>query len=118
MNERELFEEHYKIPGDVMHCLYSNQYWYIGDGEEQVRKNKELSDKWEAWQARAAKVPDMPNGWSAYRNDCGQIEISDDADNEIGVLVVAKSFSDGSRTSISQRYLYKLIDAMLNKEGA
>ena len=50
--ERKLFEDRFSIPNDVIHCIYTNQYWHIVGDDEPTKIHEELSDKWEAWQAR------------------------------------------------------------------
>jgi len=75
----------------------------------------QLRVSFEAWQARAAKVPWLPSGWSACRIDNDQIAILREG-GDIGTLVIAKSFVSGSSAGIAQQYLYDLLDAILSKQ--
>ena len=112
--ERDAFEKHYEIPNDVIYCLYSNQYWYIVDGEDEVKKHQELSDKWHGWQAKSQSpvVPEVPK--AVIRSANLKWFDEDDINGTKNALVLR--FKDYDNIV---PFVYFLADmSLLNKEGA
>ena len=100
--ERKDFEECTDISSCVRYCDIRNKYLY----ESTFLTAPNIQDKWEGWQARAAKVPNIPEpteddirfGWSV--NFDYLLKIHDATGGEVG-----------------EEDVEHVIKAMLNEEG-